>query len=102
VCAPLTVCNETLVFTEYVKYLGIHILSGSHFVIDIDKLKAKLYVALNSLLLKCGGFMHEMVTTHLINKFCTDHYCCTVVTVFLLVLLMSIVWRTLTIAFIGE
>jgi len=69
VCAPLSVCNETLVFTECVKYLGIHILSGSHFVIDIDKLKAKFYVALNSLS-KCGGFMNEMVTIHLINTFC--------------------------------
>jgi hypothetical protein len=54
VCAPLTVCNETLVFTECVRYLGNHILSGSHSVIDIDKLKAKFYVAFNSLLVKCS------------------------------------------------
>jgi hypothetical protein len=61
VCAPLSVRNKTLVFTECVKYLGIHILSGAHFVTDIDKLKA---------MSKCGGFINEMVTIHLINSFC--------------------------------
>ena len=45
-------------------------MSGSHFVIDIDKLKAKFYVALNSLLSKFGRFMNEMVTIYLINTFC--------------------------------
>ena len=69
-CSSLLVCNETLAFADRIKYLGIHITSGIHFSIDIDKLKAKFYTALNSILSKCGGFMNEMVTFHLINTFC--------------------------------
>jgi hypothetical protein len=70
VCAPLTVGDNLLQFVEEIKYLGVHILTGLHFMIDINKLKAKFYTALNGILSKCLGHMNEMVTLHLINTYC--------------------------------
>ena len=65
-------CTETLFFTDIVKYLGIQILWAFYFVIDIDKLEAKFYVALSSLLSKSGSIMNGMVIIHLFRSFC---YC---------------------------
>jgi hypothetical protein len=69
-CSSLTCDSESLAVTDSVKYLGIHIVSGSQFTIDINKLKSRFYAALNSLLSKCGNYMNEMVTLQLINAFC--------------------------------
>ena len=70
VCAPLTVGDNLLQLVEDIKYLGVHILTGPHFMIDINTLKAKFYTALNGILSKCLGHMNEMVTLHLINTYC--------------------------------
>ena len=43
---------------------------GRFLMLDIDKIKSKFYAALNGLLSKCGGYMNEMVTIHLINTYC--------------------------------
>jgi hypothetical protein len=71
-CSSLTVCNVSLQFVSEIKYLGIYIISGQHFLLDISKLKSKFYTALNGILSKCRGRggMDEMVTMHLINTFC--------------------------------
>ena len=69
-CSSLTCDSEYLTVTDTVKYLGIHIVSGFQFTIDINKLKSRFYAALNSLLSKCGRYMNEMVTLQLINAFC--------------------------------
>jgi hypothetical protein len=71
-CSPLSVCGQTLGFVNDVKYLGVHIVSGSHFMIDIKKHKVKFYTALNGILSKCRGCsgMDEMVSIHLINTYC--------------------------------
>ena len=68
--SSLTCNSEYLMVTDTVKYLGIHIVSGSQFSIDFNKLKSRFYAALNSLLSKCGRYMNEMVTLQLINAFC--------------------------------
>jgi len=70
--APLVVSNDYLEFVVQVKYLGVYILSGLHFILDISKLKSKFYTALNGILSKCcgRGGMNEMVTLHLVNAFC--------------------------------
>jgi exonuclease III len=71
-CVSLTVCGDTLQFVALVKYLGVYIISGLHFMVDISKLKSKFYAALNGILSKCRGRdgMSDMVTMHLINTFC--------------------------------
>lgn len=69
-CLALTCDNEYLTVTGSVKYLGIHIVSGFQFTIDINKLKSRFYAALNSLFSKYGSYMNEMVTLQLINAFC--------------------------------
>jgi len=49
-CASLTVCNVSLQFVAEIKYLGIHILSGQHLLLDISRLKwSKFYTALNGI-----------------------------------------------------
>ena len=35
-CAPLTVCDYSLQFVAGVKYFGVYILSGQHFMLDIS------------------------------------------------------------------
>ena len=70
VCTPLSVCNDTLQFVDEIKYLGVYITSGTHFILNINKLKAKFYSALNGILSRCGSRMNEVVTVHLINAFC--------------------------------
>ena len=69
-CSLLICDSESLTFADTVEYLGIHIVSDFQFTIDINKLKSRFYVALNSLLSKCGSCMNEMVTLQLINTFC--------------------------------
>ena len=54
-CASLIVCNVSLQFVAEIKYLGIYILSGQHFLLDISRLKSKFYTALNGILSKCRG-----------------------------------------------
>ena len=44
-CAPLTVCDDSLQFVADVKYLGVYVVSGLHFMLDISKLKSKFYAA---------------------------------------------------------
>ena len=71
-CTSLIVCSVSLQFVAEIKYLGIHILSGQHFLLDISRLKCKFYTALNGILSKCRGRggMNEIVTMHLVNTFC--------------------------------
>jgi hypothetical protein len=69
-CSPLSICSDPLEFVNVVKYLGVYIVSGSHFMVDIKKHKAKFFTALNGILSKCKGCMNEMVSMHLINTYC--------------------------------
>ena len=69
-CSSLVVSNMPPQFVHQVKYLGVCILSGPHFRLDINKVKTKFYIALNCILSKCRSSMNETVTLYLINAFC--------------------------------
>jgi exonuclease III len=69
-CASVQVTGQDIPFMTCAKYLGVHILSGSHFRLDTRKPRAKYFKALNSIFSKCFGKMDDLVILHLIETYC--------------------------------
>ena len=69
-CSLIKVGDNLLQFADVVPYLGVNIVSGQHFMLDISVQKSRFYCALNGILSKCRGVMNETVTLRLINTYC--------------------------------
>jgi hypothetical protein len=67
-CDKLKISKDYGDFTSQVKYLGVHIATGSQFKIDINKQKANFYTAVNGLLARCKSGVDEFVKIHLRDR----------------------------------
>ena len=63
-------CNNTVGFTDGVKYLGVDIVAGNSFKCDLDRQKRKFFASANSILQKLGRQRNEVVAVELVKSKC--------------------------------
>jgi hypothetical protein len=69
-CANLLVNNFSIAYSSSIKYLGVTIKAGTHFVCKYEQVKISFYRAFNSLYVKSKSAYSELISIHLLKAYC--------------------------------
>lgn len=69
VCVNLTLNGQNLLFSNKIKYLGIHIKSFRYFLCDFEYVKMKFYRSFNRIYSHCKYSMSEHVSMFLLESY---------------------------------
>ena len=75
VCNNVTPNGLDLPFVEDAKYLGVFILTGKRFRVNLSEPISKFFKSVNSILSKCKGHMNEVVLLNLLSAYCKPLLC---------------------------
>ena len=66
----LTLADRPLVWCNNVKYLGVYLVSGKNFKIDLTSAKLKYYGCFNSILSVIGKQQNKIACLYLVSTYC--------------------------------
>ena len=66
----LTLAHKPLIWYNRLKYLGVHMISGKNFKIDITSAKLKYYGCFNSIISVTGKRQNEIVCFNILSTYC--------------------------------
>lgn len=66
---PMTLSGNTVVWTDKIKYLGVHVPAGSTFTVDLSDIRRKFFSAVNYILSN-SSYFGDIVKLDLMEKHC--------------------------------
>ena len=68
-CPPLSLGGESLTWVQFIKYLGVHIISARRLTVDINPIKRAFFVACNTICCQSFG-MDDILQLSLLESYC--------------------------------